>query len=365
MTPMAANESNEAAQRLRHWLLNGPAQIADGPEQGAIAGTINSAGQADYAYGEITGYYLHWLASAHLRRVVDEAWLIAKAKAAVSWCERRFDQAHSVPTRIALGDSSSTITDDWRNKAEFSFDLAMLVGGLVAARRRSLIETPKSLLSALLSRLENCAREEGLAPLLCGVNASDLPQRWSTQSGHFLTKAAARILSAEFIVEVPVALAAACHAHIERFGSTGPIASYPLHPTLYYLEGELAVACERNGASASALKRLVNAGADDGSLPESAATADIRRADIVAQALRVGVLLRACGERKAPTEKQLDRLAANLSSRVNADGSIAFQPHATPPQRNVWCAMFAEQALAWHAQWRTQRTLNANAWDIV
>ncbi len=357
--------STAAADRLRQWLLHGPAQIAKGAEFGAIAGTVTERGDADYAYGEITGYYLHWLSSPHLRRVVDEALLVSKAKVALAWCERRFSTPGFVPTRVSIETSPAAIADDWRNSAEFCFDLAMLVGGIVAARRRSLVETPKALLAMLLSRLQAFAREDGLAPFE-SVNAqASLPLRWSTQSGPFLTKAAARILSAEFIVEVPSALSAACHAQVERFGASPPLGDYPVHPALYFLEGELAVACERNGASARVLRGILDHASADGSLPESVATAQIKRADIIAQALRVGLLLRACGDRKAPSEKQLDLLATQLAGRVRPDGAIAFQEDRLPAQLNVWCAMFAEQALAWHGQWRRQRTLDANAWDIV
>ena len=55
-----------SAARMRDWLLGGPAQIRFGAEAGGVAGTLNAAGQPDYVYGEITGYYLHWLAGSHL-----------------------------------------------------------------------------------------------------------------------------------------------------------------------------------------------------------------------------------------------------------------------------------------------------------
>ncbi len=59
----AATAAATTAQALRDWLIEGPAQLKSGPEAGAVAGTIESSGAVHYVYGEITGYYLHWLAS--------------------------------------------------------------------------------------------------------------------------------------------------------------------------------------------------------------------------------------------------------------------------------------------------------------
>ncbi len=358
----AAGRANEAAAALRGWLLTGPAQIADGREAGAIAGTLDADGKADYAYAEITGYYLHWLASPHLRRGTDDAALIARATAAAHWCERRVLAAGPLPTRIDL--RAGTVSE-WRNQALFCFDLAMLVGGLTAARRRSLIPPPQDVLARLLQQLTDFAGDDGLVPLKVLDRNSEMPARWSTRPGAFLVKAAARILSAQAVIEVPPALEAACHAHVERFAAQPPGARQePAHASLYFLEGELALACERNPGSASLLKNLLKSLDAAGNLPESADSA-VLRADIVAQALRLAVLLRACGERRAPPDATLDLLAENLVARVRPDGSIAFRDGETAPQINVWCAMFAEQALAWYGQWRGVRTLNANAWDIV
>lgn len=358
--------ASAAAAALREWLLAGPAQIRTGSEAGAVAGTVDLEGRAEYAYGEITGYYLQWLSSAHLRRAVEESSLCAHASAAIAWCERRYIDPAQAPTRIPLLPNWSAATADWRNQARFCFDPAMLVGGIVAARRRNLVPTPRGLLDGLLKELSHFARTEGLAPVRVLESKNQLPDRWSTRPGAFLVKAAARILSAQALVEVPELLELACQEHLERFAQQAPAADLePLHPTLYFLEGELALGSERNERSALLLKALMRQGDSDGNLWESSSTRDIRRADIVAQALRIGVLLRACGERKAPTESVLDRLAHNLVSRIRSDGSIAFRENADPPQLNVWCAMFAEQALSWHAQWRGAKTLDANAWDIV
>jgi hypothetical protein len=90
----------------------------------------------------------------------------------------------------------------------------------------------------------------------------------------------------------------------------------------------------------------------DGSLPESESGSKLKRSDIIAQALRVGLLLRQRGIVNSPSDHSLDLLADALLGRVADDGSIVFDPAAPTREPNVWCAMFAEQALRWYADWR-------------
>lgn len=340
-----------SAARMRDWLLGGPAQIRFGAEAGGVAGTLNAAGQPDYVYGEITGYYLHWLAGSHLS---DDPRRAANARAALAWCERRYGAGLPVPTRIALQPQAP----DWRNDCEFCFDLAMLVGGLSAAAQAGLIEAPRALLDALLARLGAFASGDRLLPVL---GAAALPDRWSTRSGPFLIKAAARILSAERWVKLPAKLRDACHGHPGHFlpQAQDPLAD-PLHPTLYFLEGTLALAPERAPAMRTLLLALLDQADAHGTLPESAATPGVRRSDIIAQALRVGICLL-----PATDAPRLQPLVDALLARVREDGSIAFRPEVEPPQINIWCAMFVEQALSGYAAWCSGKPGYVAAAEIV
>jgi len=63
------------------------------------------------------------------------------------------------------------------------------------------------------------------------------------------------------------------------------------------------------------------------------------------------VLLRQAGVAGSPEDPVLHKLVGALNARVNDDGSIAFDPAAAGRKTNVWCAMFAEQALRWYADW--------------
>ncbi len=327
------------AAQLREWLLAGPAQLRGGVESGGVAGTLDSTGHADYVYGEITGYYLHWLSGSQLP---DDERRAVNARAALAWCEHHYGGGAAVPTRIAV----TPMPADWRNETEFCFDLAMLVGGLTAAAQAGLIEPPRALLDALMRRLNPFAGANRLLPVAAAGGAA-LPDRWSTRSGPFLVKAAARILSAAVWVSLPAQLEAACRGHLRAFPpSVIDATADPIHPTLYFLEGTLALAPERAPGARQVLQRLLVLVDADGSLPESLDTPEVRRSDIIAQALRTGLLLESPS---ASAATQLDALAAALIARVRDDGSICFQPGGGREQINVWCAMFAQQALSWYA----------------
>src|SRR5262245_43081434 len=141
---LALARASAAATALKCWLLGGPAQVSAGPEAGAIAGTLDAAGEAHYVYGEITGYYLHWLAA----QVPDDRKAIENARTALQWVTHRYGGAALPPTRIYLSDRP----EDWRNRTQFCFDLAMLAGGLAMAPSRCLVPVPDGGWSRLLHR---------------------------------------------------------------------------------------------------------------------------------------------------------------------------------------------------------------------
>ncbi|MBN8482336.1 MAG: hypothetical protein J0L88_12175, partial [Xanthomonadales bacterium] len=57
----------DTAAKLRRFLTGPGIQVAEGRHAGAVIGALDDAGRARYAYPEITGYYLHWLAEARDR----------------------------------------------------------------------------------------------------------------------------------------------------------------------------------------------------------------------------------------------------------------------------------------------------------
>lgn len=341
----------EAHRRLRQWLLTAPVQVLDDPQRGGVAGTLTADGRVEYVYPEITGYYLHWLASPDVRALPQAR---ARAKAAAAWAARAYADSEPM-TRVHLHPHA----DDWRNRSRFVFDLGMLAGGLAMAWARGLVEP----VSVLAARLQDLARDfvDGSGGLRAVERPAE-PQRWSTLPGPFLAKPASRLLMLDRVHPGPAALREACETTLAMYPPTGQPGHLELHPALYHLEG---VACGRpdHAAIAASLARMLTLEDGCGRLPETP-QAELLRCDVTAQALRLALWLQDAGVATAD-EARMARMAGALADAVDGDGGIGFRLDRHDPARNVWCAMFAEQALAAWLRAQVHGTSGLGADDIA
>lgn len=343
------------AERLRRWLSSGAVQCGQGAQAGGIYGAFDADGGARYVYPEITGYYLHWLADNGSPHDSDHANLVRRAQAAADWASRALADGKVPATRSYLGGGDS---DDWRNHAVFFFDLAMLLRGLCAATEAGLIALPEFAVGRLLEELAAFVDADGkirAARLL--TPGYTLPTRWSTLGGPFEVKASSRVELAARHLPLPPELATACRALAQSYRTQ--IATLPLqmlHPTLYFAEGMLVAEADCRADIAVLAQRCLALADGAGNLPE-AEDSSVPRSDIIAQTLRVLLLCDAADERA-------DTLAAALCARVDAGGRLPFRVDLDQPQPNVWCAMFAEQALRWYAQARRGQALPAAEWLV-
>ncbi len=341
------------AARLRHWLLAGDVQCAQGTQAGGIYGAFDADGKARYVYPEITGYYLHWLAD--VASDADADLLRPAAQAAADWAERVLADGAVPATRAYVGADDA---DDWRNRAVFFFDLAMLLRGLCAAHEAGLVALPRSAVERLIAELAAFVDADGRIRAARTDSGVTLPPRWSTLGGPFEVKASSRVELAARHRPLPVALARACRALAQSYrGDVATLALEMLHPTLYFAEGMLVAEPDCNAAVATLAQRCLALADAGGNLPE-AEDSPVPRSDILAQTLRV-LLLTGSAEGAAP-----ERLAATLASRVDAAGRLPFRLDVDAPQPNVWCAMFAEQALRWTARARRGLALPAAEWLV-
>jgi len=341
-----SERSSSEATALVRWLLAGPVQRADG----GVAGWVDARGGAAYVYPEIAGYYLQWLA---WRATEGDGHgpLIRRAEATQRWLA----QWASAPGPPATRVHQVAGPPDWRNDAVFCFDLAMVLRGLAAATEQRLIGSDDALVDTVYCELDRLIGADGDFDA-CRVHArtdGPFPTRWSTQRGAFLAKAAAGVdFAALRLPSMPARLRDAARTTFDA--SLDALLAAPhaeTHPLLYALEGYLnwpahpdfvrrlpdAIACfDALVARCDALGRV----------PESTLDAGPARLDIVAQAMRVALLLdhhggttrhRAC----------VQRLATTLRHAVTSEGAVPFVHEAAPLQRNAWATMFASQALAW------------------
>ncbi len=332
------------------WLLKGPAQIGTGPNAGAVAGSIDSDGSATYGYPEITGYYLQWLAWRGRGNATAKA-AAPHAAAAQRWLVAWLAHGHPLPMRLHLADG----VDDWRNRAAFCFDVAMVARGVAAAAEAGLIDPDPNLVAGLSDALESMIADDGMfnafAPTAAGT---DLPARWSTRRGGFLAKAGAGVVTAAALPGMaPRVVAAAEATWLASLESTFAAPHDDLHPQLYAFEGILSR--PRHPRAIAALPRVAAAfdtllalRTPRGALPESrrARAAGPERIDVIAQTLRVGYLLQRCLPQWTPDRIALARLRHRLRGQIRADGSVPFAMDAPDAISNVWAAMFTDQALA-------------------
>lgn len=355
-----AGAARTTAERIRGWLLSPQVQLREGVHAGAVVGAMDSGGRARYVYPEITGYYLHWLAET--QRDSDSADHGVAASRAVDWAARQFEGGALARTRSYLGNDTS----DWRNEAVFFFDFAMLLQGLCAATQAHLIALPRELVQRLVEELDQFVGAGGEIHAARVIRAgAGLPPRWSTVGGPFEVKACSRVLLAGRYIDLPTRLSTACERLIDLYApDAATVALEMLHPTLYFAEGMLAARPHCAGQIADLLSRVLSLQRHDGSLPEAERGSELPRSDIIAQALRIGLHLRARSVGDGPDDHELGLLADALLRRVGADGSVCFRTDVADREPNVWCSMFAEQALRWYAQWSEGADLPAVEWLV-
>lgn len=356
MTTTLCRSATTALQLLQHFLLSGKVQLQQGPQAGGVAGTL-PAGEAVYVYGEITGYYLHWLASLPAPRPQ----CASAAQAALGWLQHYLLTEPMPPTRLYLQPHPY----DWRNEALFAFDLAMIAGGIARVAGQGLGAADAVLVRRLDALLQQFVGDNELKVIVTRLDVTQLPARWSTVGGPFTAKTASRILQLDAVTPLHAPLVQQCRQQLQRYADRADaMPPEMLHPTLYALEGMLLAAAPDWEKLARGLQRVLALQAPDGSLPEAPDSTQIRRNDVAAQALRLAILLEHQLGDAQRFDASIQLLASWLCQQILPQGTLAFAPGPGNPP-NTWCAMFAEQALRLYVARETAQPLPLTAADVV
>ncbi len=322
----------ETARRIEEWLLDSEIQIARGAHRGGVAGWLDGGGRAEFVYLEITGYYLTaaaWLAAGAASDAGRARRALHRGRGALDWLRSVTANGALPPTRLYLDGAPG----DWRNSCIFTFDLAMAARGAACFGAVSGTDT-RLVVRDLVGRVREICGASVPLPSHERVGKQPPPVRWSTRPGVYHLKAAAALLRLPADV-VGEKLVGACRGSVAHWTAALETtqAGYGLHPLLYGLEGLMLVPSTETLDVAEAVYNRV-----------FAAVAGEGRSDVLAQALRVGALLRASGRLRGDgSTRGLDELAAALVRHVRPDGGVAFA--AGQDRANAWCAMFALQAL--------------------
>jgi len=282
---------------------------------------LNEHGEPEFAYPEITGYYLSWLAFvASLRQGLD---VRPAATAAVEWLGTVTSADRPPATRYYFDDRA-----DWRNAATFTFDLAMVCRGLHAVRRLVPEHSRRDVLQKLLRHVMPAS---DVLPVFINMQR-ELPDRWSTRPGPFQLKTAAALLS---IQEHP-----AFWKMFYRWNGRvlDGLDAGELHAAFYALEGLVQFGVsgkpEALHEATSCFEVLLGC-------------IDDARSDVIAQGLGLGCTLRSLGFLR--TNRWNDRLAElhfRLERFIADSGAVSFRPFAGRPVHfNTWAAIFAHCVL--------------------
>lgn len=340
--------ATDPAGSIARWLLSGPALLRSGADAGGVLGWTSASGEGRFIYPEICGYHLSWLAALAHGSPERHDQAAACAGPVLAWLEDHEASHGRFVTRV-----HAAPREDWRNLAEFTFDLGMILRGLDATATAFPTLARPHLRRGCLSRILASTTPDGVLGshrLLPGASPDALPHRWSTTTGPHLIKVAAALVGAPDMDVDAVGRATIWH-HLATLLTDAPLP--PPHPTLYAVEGLLQAGLATENASwlegaRTVWLRFIEDATTTGALPARGHPPEpAARADVLAQTLRTGKLL--AGQARLPHDAttQMEWMERTLVAAVRPDGGVPFHyaSQGLSPQRNTWVAHFAHQAL--------------------
>ncbi len=352
----ARTESNvgrlDAALRgLVGWLLSDP--VLRPTEAGmGVVNWLSPDGTWDGLYPEICGYHLQFAASAAPAAAHgDDAPFRSAAAGVTAWLDA-VGGAGAEPLTLYHRDMAES---DWRNQCLFAFDLAIILRGLATAEARWPGLVPARVSKRYAASLARIVENGKLAShrLRQGASAANIPVKWSTTPGVHHVKAAAA-LAGSGRPGMTAIVKATLRDEAALFAREGQARMRELHPFLYFVEGWLTLWGQTQDPQALAQAGrafgmvLVQIDPWSGEAPPVANARDaVTRSDVLAQALRAGLVLEAAGQLSDEVGElwrpRRQALQAALLHRIAPEGGIIFD--AVGGHRNAWASMFAWQAL--------------------
>jgi len=354
---------DEVVHRLTSWLMSPPVLRRTGPGAG-IVNFLTPEGTWDGLYPEICGYYLQFAVRAASRTSRDKDDLYRSAAASVATWLNEVGGVNAEPLTLYHRDMRET---DWRNQCLFAFDLAIILRGLATAEARWPGVVPPGAIERYTRSILRIGEKGRLGSHLCrpGAAVAEIPVKWSTTQGVLHVKAAAALLGLGQPDLADVARATLLD-EATLFAREGEHRMRELHPFLYAVEGWLTVWGQTGDPDALATARrafcmvMKQIDRSTGELPPVADERDaVVRSDVIAQALRAGLVLEAAeqlsdeiGEAWRTRRRALE---SALLARVSEEGGMIFDDVGR--HRNSWASMFAWQALCFLRQ-SQMRTLD-------
>jgi len=339
-----ASSLHELPTRLRDWILS----QSQGPDGAFHAWRDAHTGALAFAYPEITGYALTYLAGRQSLSSME----VKAGHRAANW----------LVSRLARGDYSAR--SGWDDDAIYNFDLAMISSGLITFGKR--VENDVYVASGI-SLADDIRRQVDSLGYLPAIKSDAMVPTgrdvsWSTAGRAHMVKAVQCLLLAEDCGmsggrDSANRLVHSIHSLQGQDGSfrTQPfIGQTMLHPHLYTVEGlwMWSIAQDDDAAMIRARKALLWAWdyqLQSGGFPRYIVTDSDRNSvlvgreqmDLTAQTIRMTRLIGIC-------PPGFDRAVSRVSELGHRDGrfvALPYQPDASVLHLNTWSTLFGVQAL--------------------
>jgi hypothetical protein len=345
---MSQNSSiAQALQGLSRWLTSDLVLRSVGNGAGT-ANWLWPDGTYDGLYPEIAGYYLQFLTRTECSTAPVAAPREMAARV-TEWLDRIAPDG--APLTLYHRDMAQS---DWRNQCLFAFDLAMILRGFACVEARWPGTVPAELFARYSRSMFSLVEGHRLRShnRRAGASAGEIPAKWSTLIDvHHVKIAGALAGTGSQFTDV---VSATVDEQADALIRDGYHRMREMHPFLYSIEGWLmlwgqtgsAAHLDRAGVSFEYVLRELHP--TRGTLPAIAGRNDIPgRSDVLAQALRAGLVLEHCGRLAAAGNPDWSvaraKLQTALLARVTPEGAIEFDE--VGHHRNVWASLFAWQAL--------------------
>lgn len=343
---------------VKNWLINSGIQSAQG---GFYAWIDLNSQEPSFLYSEITGYAITTL--LFLNRLSQDTTLTKRAQNAAGWlAQKALHPCGGFKARLYQDGINTDPRYSFDSENIFSFDTAMALYGLAnlykQTQEEELLAVCRKCADFLINKMQNpdgSFNSIYSAKTSTNINPGD---KWSNQPGSFHAKIALGLVDLfEITKEAKYKEAAIkiCEFALTKQDESGRFITDDvtqtthLHPHSYTIEGLIYT------GAAWGIKKFIDPaqkaviwmfkyvdrnGINDIYDPKSAKFSHFQRSDILAQALRLGLIFN-----QDKTVLLKARLENYQYLGENYQQSGGFLYNLQGRHLNSWCAMFASQAL--------------------
>ncbi len=301
----------------------------------------------EYIYGEITGYFLSFCAGVCANQPAMKERLLPIMTNHIEWLDSVIKDGFK--TRYMLNGKK-----DWRNSAIFPFDVAMIIRGLQDVSSYLDVNATLELYKALF-KLFMGKNKDTINPYI-SVDGTILTDKWSTRFDVHFMKIVANVLpalSSQSDISIYNLLNKKAD-ELYRYNMKYLLKT-DSHPLMYYLEGILLL-CECGNFDEIKMKKYQKKAKEvylniiqligDDLLLDNPTTGTYVRSDVLAQFVRIGVLLINNELLPAETMNYIKRILDYICDKHVVEGRVCFfDKNKDENFYNTWCAMFLYQAL--------------------